>query len=60
MRRIVRILCLLRNQCWIELLIAIHIARIDILRRLAIRSLRKIRHLFTGICGTTHWELGLD
>ena len=41
MRRVVRILSLLRDQCWVELLVAIDIARVNVLRWLAISSLHK-------------------
>lgn len=61
MRRVIRILCLLRNQRRVELLIAIDIAGIDILRRLAIRSLLKIRlETFISQCGGTDGKLSLD
>lgn len=39
MRRVIRILCLLRNQRGIELLVPADIAWIDVLSRLAIRAL---------------------
>ena len=42
-RRVVRILRLLCNQCWVELLVAVNVARIDVLGRLAIRSLQYIQ-----------------
>lgn len=36
MRGVVRILCLLRNQGWVKLLVAIDVSRVNVLRRLAV------------------------
>lgn len=36
MRRVVRVLCLLCNQSWVELLVAVDVSRVNILRRLAV------------------------
>ena len=35
MRRVVRILCLLCDQSWVELLVAVNVSRVDVLRWLA-------------------------
>lgn len=45
MRRVVRILCLLCNQSWVELLIAIDVSRVNILRWLAVGLLHPLAFL---------------